>query len=101
MAKFWTWCKTNLFKFIGALIMDDREGVQVLSLGRVLLGIVFVVMMISWHREKPELPGGILEVFYALLGYVFGTKAVQVGRSWVDTKAPSSPKTSEEPPKEG
>lgn len=88
-AKFWLWVKTYLFKFLGGLFMDDKNGAQVISLGRILLISVFGTMMWFWHHEKPELPGGLMETFYALLGYVFGSKAVQTAQQWVETKGPT------------
>jgi hypothetical protein len=83
MAKVWLWVKNYLWKFVGGLFMEDRAGTSVISLGRVLLLAVFVTMITFWHKERPELPGGLMEAFYALLGYVFGSKAVGTAREWL------------------
>jgi hypothetical protein len=81
-----------LFKFLGGLIMDDRNGTPVISLGRVALIAVLVQLFIFWHKEVPILPAGIMEVFYALTGYVFGSKAVGMVKDWI-----GNGKTSEAP----
>ena len=83
MAKVWLWVKNYLWKFVGGLFMDEKDGTQAVSLGRVLLLAVMVQMFIFWHRERPELPGGLMEVFYTLTGYVFGSKVVGTAREWL------------------
>ena len=95
-AKFWTWVKTYLFKFVGGLFMDEKAGTQVISLGRVLLLIVFTVLLVNWHEKTTALPDGLMAAFYTLLGYVFGSKAVQTVQGWAPFTS-SAAKTSEEP----
>jgi len=98
LKKFWVWIKTYLFKFLGGLFMEDRNGAPVISLGRVALIAVLVQMFIFWHRETSVLPDGLMEVFYALTGYVFGSKAISTVKDWLgygkvsDTLPPSAPR---------
>ena len=62
--------------------MDDTKngGTQGVSLGRVcflaVLGVLFLVWAKSLAGDSPELPPGIMEVFFVLAAYVFGTKTV-------------------------
>jgi hypothetical protein len=95
MLKLWNWIKTYLFKFLGGLFMDEKAGAQVISLGRVMLIIVFAVMLHCWHQDKAELPAGLMEAFIAMLGYVFGSKAVQTTQAWLAKGSSDSPRTPE------
>jgi len=74
-----------IYKYVGSLVMEEKEGRMVMSIGRVLLLIVTCAMVWVWRRavldaEVVELPPGMLQVFYALLGYVLGGKAVKAIR---------------------
>lgn len=62
-------------KYIGGLFMEtnSEDGERRVSLGRVLIMIVMFHMIWTWRQGDP-LPPGLLEVFFALAGYVFGTK---------------------------
>jgi hypothetical protein len=91
----WDKVKDYLFKFFGGLFMDDRNGSPCISLGRVLLLAVMVQMFIFWHRESEMLPDGLMEVFYAMTGYVFGSKAVGMVKDWIAPKPPELPTTEE------
>lgn len=89
MTKLWNWVKTYLWKFIGGLFLDEKQGAQVISLGRVLVILTFAWMAHCWTKGDPALPGGLQETFYVLLGYVFGSKAVQTAQTWLGTKGPA------------
>lgn len=88
MAKLWSWIRTYLWKFLGGLFLDEKAGQQVISLGRVMLIIVFAVMLHCWQQDKAATPAGLMEAFYVLLGYVFGSKAVQTAQAWVKERSP-------------
>lgn len=70
------WC----FKYIGGLFMEEKDGKMVVSLGRVLLLIVFMIMVWFWVFKKVqansdlEMPDMLYETFVALCTYVFGSK---------------------------
>ena len=61
-----------------------------LSLGRIMLIIVFITLYVMWimgyisHSDK--VPASMIDVFYSLLGYCFGTKVAGVVRKVVDNK---------------
>ena len=82
--RIWRGIKGWVYKYIGGLFMDSKDGQLTISLGRTALISVLIQMMWVWRRVvldgQPgmELPDGMLEVFLALSGYVFGSKAVQV-----------------------
>lgn len=78
-----------VFAFFGALFMEEQpDGKKILSLGRCMLVGCYIVLQVLWYREVKELPSGLLEVFYALLAYVLGSKAVSTAKAWVATKSP-------------
>jgi len=70
------WC----FKYIGGLFMEEKGGKMTVSLGRVLLLIVFMIMVWFWLAKKVqansalEMPDMLYETFVVLCGYVFGSK---------------------------
>jgi hypothetical protein len=66
-----------------------------MSIGRVMLMILFFAMLWSWRRVlladvagpvEATLPDGMLACFYALLGYVLGGKGVKAIRNFRDGK---------------
>jgi len=73
---------------------EKKDGELAMSIGRVMLLILFLGMLWSWRRvlladvggQEVELPGGMLECFYALLAYVLGGKGVQAIRRFRDGK---------------
>lgn len=84
---FWAWLKTAYgvvaawcFKYIGGLIMEEKDGKQVISIGRSMLLGVFLIMVWFWLFKKVqegselEMPDMLYETFVALCGYVFGSK---------------------------
>jgi len=76
-----------MFAFFGVLFMEVQpDGSRALSLGRCMLVGCYIVLQVLWHRGSQELPDGILEVFYALLGYVLGSKAVSTAKVWITNK---------------
>ena len=94
-SKFWAWLKKAVakigdwsYRYIGGLFMEQKDGKSVISIGRVAFMGVLGIMAWYWlfksapivPEGKPpiqlELPDGLIEAFYALAGYVFGTKLV-------------------------
>lgn len=73
--RLWRGVRDWASKYIGGLFMEtnSEDGQRRISLGRVLLMITMFHMIWTW-RQGDELPPGLLEVFFALAGYVFGTK---------------------------
>jgi len=71
-----------VYKYVGGLFMEEKNGKLTISLGRVAIILVLFQMMWVWRRvvldgqPGAELPDGMLEVFIALASYVFGSKAV-------------------------
>ena len=95
LKKAWNWVKKTwekvkelLHKFVGGLFFEDKGGKQVISLGRTCFVIVFLCLMYFWLHPYPskigefmaldgqKIPDGLLEVFYALGGYVLVGKGV-------------------------
>lgn len=86
MKKLWMSFKANVWKIVGALISDTKPNGQVaVSLGRVCFLAVLVFMFILWRKSmyatEIDMPPGLMEVFYCLAGYVFGTKAIEAGKN--------------------
>lgn len=89
------------YKYIGGLFMVEKDGKPTVSLGRVAMVIMLIMFLWVWRRavidgEKGvELPSGMLEVFYVLSGYVFGSKIT----SSLSTKWSNGKKTTLKVPK--
>jgi hypothetical protein len=70
------WC----YKYIGGLFLEVKDGVKVISIGRVMLIAVFAIMAWFWLFKKVqegsalEMPDMLFETFVALSAYVFGSK---------------------------
>lgn len=79
----WANLKAISWKFVGGLVLEEKEGTHVISIGRFAFSVVFAVMLIHWaryHGQQPTpvpLPDGVLEAFYALLGYIASGKVAQ------------------------
>ena len=85
MSKFWSDTKAWTYKYVGGLVMEEKkDGTLAISLGRVSFVAVLCWMMAYWNSWDPAivpegtelvtLPPGLLEVFYTLAAYIFGTK---------------------------
>jgi hypothetical protein len=83
----WEQFKAFAYKWIGGLFLEDKNGVLVVSLGRVSFLVVLGWMLVFWSRwyftagAEANLPPGLLEVFYTLAAYVFGSKVTDVLRA--------------------
>ena len=83
----WQSIREWTFKYIGGLFMDEKHGKTVMSLGRSAMVLILVMFVWVWSRSVlngetgVELPDGMLEVFYVLASYVFGTKVTTVFKS--------------------
>ena len=70
------WC----YRYIGGLIMEEKDGKLVISIGRSMLLGVFLIMVWFWMFKKVqegselEMPDMLYETFVALCAYVFGSK---------------------------
>lgn len=77
---FWISLKAWTYKYIGGLFMDEKHGKLTVSLGRVAMVLMLIMFIWIWRRSVlggeigVELPSGMLEIFYVLAGYVFGSK---------------------------
>jgi hypothetical protein len=78
--------KGFLYKAPTAIFYENGK----LSLGRIMLIIIFITLYIMWIRGyisgSDKVPGSMINVFYSLLGYCFGTKFAGVARKVVDNK---------------
>ena len=74
------WC----FKYLGGLVLEEKDGKMVISIGRTMLLLVFLIMVYFWLVKKVqegsslELPDGLYATFVSLCGYVAGSKVVGV-----------------------
>jgi hypothetical protein len=58
---------------IGATFLEDKDGVKVVSLGRLSFLAVFAIALWKWaHDTNP--PDTMMTVMYALLGYITASK---------------------------
>ncbi len=85
LSNFWEGLSEWVYKYLGALVMDEKDHRMVMSIGRVMLLVLFAALLWSWRHvlladgEIPsKLPPGMLECFYALLAYVLGGKGIKV-----------------------
>lgn len=71
-----TWC----YKYIGGLFLEDKNGKLVISIGRTMLLLVFVIMVWFWlfKGAGKEMPGMLFEAFVTLCGYVLGSKVASL-----------------------
>ena len=76
------WLRLWAWKYVGTLFMAPGVGGQMaVSLGRLAFVAVLIQFFWIWHKAgtgtpPAELPPGLMEVFYTMTGYVFGTKIV-------------------------
>lgn len=81
MKNIWFAFTKYVWKFVAALISDTKQNGEVaVSLGRVCFLSVLLFMFFMWYKSFSgpiEEPPGLMEVFYTLAGYVFGTKALE------------------------
>lgn len=77
-------------KYVGGLILEEKNGRMVISIGRVMLLLVFGIMAYFWICEimayfqaegdqeisSSAMPDMLYATFAALCGYVFGSKVV-------------------------
>lgn len=89
----WAWIQGWFAKYVGGLFMEAKEGKQKMSLGRVSFLLVLLQMMWIWRESMapgatnpPPLPPGMLEAFYTLSAYVFGSKAVGTVKDMVSKR---------------
>ncbi len=80
MKSFWNAIKHYAFTFVGAMIMEPKNGGQGISLGRVCFLGVLIILSLGWLKslggEVVETPESLLKVWYVLAGYVLGGKVV-------------------------
>lgn len=68
------------YKYAGGLFIEVKDGQKVISIGRVMLLVVFLTMLYFWVLKKVqegfklEMPDMLFETFCVLCGYVFSTK---------------------------
>ncbi len=77
--KFLLSAKAWFYKYAGGLVLDEKHGKLTVSLGRVSMVVVLVMFVWLWRKAilgntASQVPDGMLEVFYVLAGYVFGSK---------------------------
>lgn len=104
LKKFWNTFKLWMYKYIGGLFLEEKkDGQLVVSIGRVMLMVVFLIMVYFWVFQKVqeggeggklEMPDMLYETFVALATYVFGSKVAGA----LKTKWGGSSKSSSEGP---
>lgn len=72
----------KVFIFLSSLVMEEK----VLSLSRTAFWLIFGLSYYKWCHDKP-LPGGMLEVTFALLGYILFKKPIAIGSKYIQIKA--------------
>lgn len=89
LEKIKTWC----LKYCGGLVMEQKDGQWVISIGRVSFLTVLVVLLslwlgvVEWKVDgKPSIPDGIMEAFYTLATYIFGSKVTGVLQTKYESK---------------
>jgi len=97
---FWEGLKHWVWKYIGGLFMDEKApGKWAMSLGRVAFMAVLGQMMWKWYKYEGEgLPPGMMEVFYTLAVYVFGTKITDIVNAKMKNGNPAPAIPLPEPP---
>jgi hypothetical protein len=67
-----------IWKFFGAMFMEDKGGVQAVSLHRVFTCIIGVVVIVWWVAAPGRaMPEELLYTFWGLLGITGGTKIIE------------------------
>lgn len=81
LKKGWAVFKLWMYKYIGGLFVEEKkDGQLVISIGRVMLMVVFLTMLYFWLFKKVqeggklEMPDMLYETFLTLCAYVFGSK---------------------------
>lgn len=91
--KFWQGLKKYSWKLVGSLIMDTKPNGELgISLGRVCFLFVLGVLSLLWFKslfsgKALSMPSGLMEVFYILAGYVFGSKGMDAVIGLLQVKA--------------
>ena len=67
-------------KFYG-LVMENREGTERLSIGRICLVLVFGFAMYRWCGFWKDIPPSMLTFLMACLGYVVGGKVIEAAKT--------------------
>jgi len=96
---FWDSFKLWFYKYIGGLFVEvKKDGQLVISIGRVMLMIVFLIMVYFWLFKKVqegsnlEMPDMLYETFVALCTYVFGSKVASALKTkWINGKVDGTP----------
>ena len=76
MNEFWGSLKRYTHMFVGAMLMEPKNGGQGISLGRVCFLAVLGLMGTRWLRGQESLDT-LLSVWYVLAGYVLGGKVIE------------------------
>ena len=64
-----------VWRWIGALFTDTKNGKQAVSLGRVVF-LMLIAAAISFWTAGRELPPGMLELIYTMAGYNAVSKGI-------------------------
>jgi len=70
----WSVVKDWVFKYVGTLFMDQKNGSYTMSLGRVLLTCLSGFAIYIWVHKGTDVPSGMLTFLMSMAGYVLGTK---------------------------
>lgn len=78
--------RLGVWKYFGGLVMEDRQDTHVISIGRTSFLVVFSIMLWHWVAYRGQVPvvplaDGLLEAFFALLGYIASGKVAQAIRT--------------------
>lgn len=64
------------WRFVGALVMESKNGVQAISLQRLLTLATYAVCLWFWLRPVAALPDTLLYTLWGMLGISGATKVV-------------------------
>ncbi len=81
------WFAGAVFKYFGSIFMEQNGGGKyVTSLGKLALAAVLAQAMWKWRLDAGDIVPGMEKCLYALMGYVFGTKGIQLAKEFMTAK---------------
>jgi hypothetical protein len=85
------WKKINewIFKYFCSIFMEQTNKEYKLSLGRVSFIVLFIVSIIIWSTNR-SIPPDMLNFMIIISGYIFGTKGIELVKSYLESKKSDS-----------
>lgn len=75
-----------MFKKIYSLVMENREGMERISIGRLTFMLAFGFAMYRWCWFWKDIPQTMSVFLVASLGYVVGGKAIETVKAFAKPK---------------